>query len=97
MIRSFHDRATEDIHDGLRSARARRALPTALWPVAQRKLDQLDAAVVLDDLRAPPGNQLEALHGDRDGRHSIRINAQYRICFVWTPLGPEQVEITDYH
>ena len=65
--------------------------------VALRKLDMLDAAVVLDDLRSPPGNRLEALSRDRVGQHSIRINDQYRVCFVWTTAGPSDVEITDYH
>lgn len=97
MIRSFKDRATEDVHDGRQSSAARRRLPQELWRNAQRKLDQLDSAARLDDLRAPPGNQLEALHGNRNGQHSIRINDQYRICFRWTALGPESVEITDYH
>ena len=68
-----------------------------LWTVARRKLDQLDAARALDDLRAPPANRLEALRGDRRGEHSIRINDQYRICFAWTQAGPERVEIVDYH
>ena len=62
-----------------------------------RKFDLLDAAAALDDLKVPPGNRLEALKGGRKGQHSIRINDQYRICFVWTPAGPERVEITDYH
>jgi proteic killer suppression protein len=62
-----------------------------------RKLDMVDAATRLDDLRSPPGNRLEALRGDRRGQHSIRINRQWRVCFVWTPEGPEVVEITDYH
>lgn len=57
----------------------------------------LDAAAVLDDLKAPPGNQLEALKGDRAGQHSIRVNDQFRICFVWTAAGPADVEFTDYH
>jgi proteic killer suppression protein len=65
--------------------------------VAQRKLDQLNAVVSLESLRIPPGNRLEALHGDREGQHSIRINDQYRMCFVWTDEAPERVEITDYH
>jgi toxin HigB-1 len=71
--------------------------PVTLWTVARRKLDQLDAARALDDLRAPPANRLEALRGDRRGQHSIRINDQYRICFAWTQAGPERVEIVDYH
>lgn len=65
--------------------------------VAERKLTMLDAAVTLDFLRSPPGNRLEALVGDRAGQHSIRINQQWRICFVWTPQGPMDVEIVDYH
>jgi len=65
--------------------------------VAARKLVQLDAAHELRDLASPPGNRLEALRGDRAGQHSIRINDRFRICFVWTSQGPEQVEIVDYH
>lgn len=65
--------------------------------VAGRKLDQLDSAEALGDLRIPPGNRLEALRGDRAGQHSIRINQQYRICFAWTDSGPTDVEIVDYH
>jgi len=68
-----------------------------LWRVAQRKLDQLNAAVSLASLRIPPANKLEALVSDREGQHSIRINVQYRVCFVWTAAGPTQVEIVDYH
>jgi proteic killer suppression protein len=64
---------------------------------AARKLDQLDSARALNELRLPPGNRLEALHGDRTGQHSIRINDQYRICFLWTDEGPRDVEIVDYH
>ena len=62
-----------------------------------RKLRQVGSAEVLDDLRVPPGNRLEALKGDRAGQHSIRINDQWRICFVWTDAGPEEVQIVDYH
>ena len=65
--------------------------------VARRKLNQLHAAASLDFLRVPPGNNLEALAGDRKGQHSIRINAQFRVCFAWTPQGPKNVEIVDYH
>ena len=65
--------------------------------VALRKLDMLDSAERLTDLRAPPANRLEALPGDRKGQHSIRVNDQFRICFVWTDAGPEDVEIVDYH
>lgn len=62
-----------------------------------RKLAMLNAAGKLEDLRVPPGNRLEALHGDRAGQHSIRVNAQYRLCFTWTDKGPASVEIVDYH
>jgi proteic killer suppression protein len=64
---------------------------------AHRKLDMLDSATTINDLRSPPGNRLEALAGGRKGQHSIRINDQWRICFVWTARGPEDVEIVDYH
>jgi proteic killer suppression protein len=97
MILSFADAATEDIYNGISSPRARKALPTKIISVALRKLDLLDAAGALSDLRVPPGNRLHALSGDRVGQHAIRINDQYRVCFVWTPAGPEQVEIIDYH
>ena len=65
--------------------------------VAERKLMQLTAAVTLDFLKSPPGNQLEALAGDRTGQYSIRINQQWRLCFIWTVDGPADVEIVDYH
>ncbi len=65
--------------------------------VARRKLEQLNQAAQLDDLRVPPGNRLEALRGDRAGQHRIRVNDQFRICFRWTAAGPEDVEIVDYH
>lgn len=97
MIVSFGTNGTEEIFEGLDTRASRRTCPTSLWTVARRKLDQLDSVVSLDDLRIPPGNQLETLRGDREGQHSIRINDQYRICFVWTKSGPSQVEIVDYH
>jgi proteic killer suppression protein len=68
-----------------------------LWAVARRKLELLDSAGALVDLRVPPANRLEALKGDRRGQHSIRVNEQYRICFVWTETGAEALEIVDYH
>ncbi len=77
------------------SGRTRRF--ASIQSVVERKLAQLDAAVTLDFLRSPPGNRLELLSGDRQGQHSIRINAQWRLCFVWTEKGPTQVEIVDYH
>ena len=97
MIRSFADKATEDIFDGVNSAAARKLLPRELLRTAFRKLDQLNAAAGLDDLKAPPGNRLEPLKGDRSGQYSVRINDQYRICFAWTSEGPASVEIVDYH
>ncbi|HET7479379.1 MAG TPA: type II toxin-antitoxin system RelE/ParE family toxin [Rubrobacteraceae bacterium] len=97
MIASFRDEGTEDVFDGRDTKKARKTCPQNLWRVAHRKLDQLNQAADLDDLRAPPGNRLETLAGDREGQHSIRINAQYRVCFVWTEAGAEEVEIVDYH
>ncbi|OOG24816.1 plasmid maintenance system killer protein [Thioalkalivibrio denitrificans] len=93
----FRDRGTEDIFNGVASRAALRTCPRSLWRVASRKLDLLDSAASLHDLKVPPANRLEALAGDRRGQHSVRINRQYRICFRWTPSGPEDVEITDYH
>ena len=93
MIRSFRDRATEAVFRGERA----REFSTQIAKSARRKLLMLHYAARLDDLRMPPANRLEALKGNRAGQHSIRINDQYRLCFRWTPLGPEQVEITDYH
>lgn len=97
VIVSFADQATEDIFDGISSRAARKACPQTLWKVARRKLDMLNQAADLKDLRVPPGNRLEALKRDRQGQHSIRINDQYRICFRWTSEGPTEVEVTDYH
>jgi proteic killer suppression protein len=97
MISSFANAGTEDIFDGENSASARKLLPRELWRIAFRKLDQIDAAVSLDDLRVPPGNRLELLKAGRAGSYSIRINDQYRICFAWTANGAENVEIVDYH
>lgn len=97
MIRSFRDRGTKELFHGRASKAARKMLPSSLVRVARRKLDQLNQAASLADLRAPPGNELKPLKGDRRGQHSIRINDQFRVCFVWTGNGPEQVEIVDYH
>ena len=69
----------------------------SILKVATRKLTQLEAAATLEFLRSPPGNRLEALKGNREGQHSIRVNDQWRICFRWTSAGPEDVEIVDYH
>ena len=92
MIRSFACRDTERL-----AGRTRVRCFVNLERVALSKLAMLDAAAVLEDLRVPPGNRLEALKGDRAGQHSIRINDQYRICFVWKEDGPHDVEIVDYH
>jgi len=92
MIRSFRDRATERLWMGEYVKRF-----GGIDKAALRKLDMLHQARDLRDLRAPPANRLEALSGDRKGQHSIRINDQWRICFVWTKEGPANVEIVDYH
>lgn len=97
MIESFVGKATEDIFNGKNSTAARRLLPRTLWAVAFRKLDQLDSANVLDDVRVPPGNRLESLKGERTGQFSIRINDQYRLCFEWLGSNAVNVEIADYH
>lgn len=92
MIRSFRNRDAETLFLGYPTRRFRNVAR-----VAQRKLVQLHAAQRLDDLRAFPGNRLEALSGDRRGQHSIRINDRYRICFVWKDGDAQQVEVVDYH
>jgi proteic killer suppression protein len=96
MIASFGDAATEDLYHGRRTARARR-YPTEVARVAVRKLDMIQAARRLEDLRSPPGNRLEALKGDRAGCHSIRINDQFRIVFRWQDDAAHSVSIVDYH
>jgi toxin HigB-1 len=97
MIQSFANQSTKDVYDDVRSKAASKTCPSNLWKVARRKLDQLNWAVVVEDLRAPPGNRLEKLRGDRRGQHSVRINDQFRICFEWAEGGPLNVEIVDYH
>lgn len=92
MIKSFRCRNTQALFETGKSRRW-----SAILTVATRKLAQLDAAVTLDFLRSPPGNRLETLKGDRAGQHSIRINDQWRICFVWRDEGVFDVEIVDYH
>lgn len=91
-IRSFRCNDTAALYAGESPRRFRN-----IEGVAQRKLQMLEAAVELRDLRSPPGNRLEMLSGNRDGQHSIRINDQWRLCFTWTANGPENVEIVDYH
>jgi proteic killer suppression protein len=97
VIRSFADAATEDLFNGVDSRRARAACPVALWPLARRKLTQVNRVRSLRELAVPPGNQLERLKGKRAGQHSIRINDQYRICFRWEGEYADEVEVTDYH
>ena len=96
MIRSFGDPRTEDLFHGRSTGRVRR-IGATIQSAAIRKLDMLNAAVDLDALRTPPGNRLEALAGDLNGFHSIRINQQWRILFVWKDGGAERVRIIDYH
>jgi len=93
MIKSFICKETKGIWEGLTSRR----LPSDVQERAFRKLRQLDAAITLDDLREPPSNHLEALKGNRKGQMSIRINKQWRICFVWQDGEATEVEIIDYH
>ncbi len=97
MIGSFENTGTENIFNGKNTQAARRICRQSVWRIAARKLDQLDSVMALAELRIPPDNRMETLSGDRQGQHSIRINDQYRICFVWTESGPNEVEIVDYH
>jgi len=93
MIRSFKDRRTEAILKGQQP----KGLPSDLFKAARRKLEAINAASTLSDLRLPSGNKLHPLTRDRAGQHAIRINDQFRVCFRWAEAGPEDVEITDYH
>ncbi|MDL5157610.1 type II toxin-antitoxin system RelE/ParE family toxin [Actinomycetospora termitidis] len=92
-IQSFGNAVAEKVAGRQRVA----SLHPDVQKVAQRKLALLEFAKTLDDLRVPPGNRLEKLRGDREGQHSIRINDQWRLCFRWTPKGPAEVELVDYH
>ena len=92
MIRSFRCKHTQALFEGGHTRRSH-----AIETVATRKLAMLDAAKTLEFMRSPPGNRLEALSGDRAGQWSVRINDQWRLCFVWTDAGPDEVEIVDYH
>jgi proteic killer suppression protein len=93
MIVSLKGKFAEAVVAG----RAAKGFPADLLAAAERKLQAIHNARVLSDLRSPPGNRLEALHGTRAGQHSIRINDQWRVCFIWTEAGAENVEIVDYH
>jgi proteic killer suppression protein len=91
-IQSFHCDETKSLYEGMTSRRF-----SQIRVVAERKLQMMDNAIELRDLKSPPGNRLETLSGNRAGQHSIRINDQWRICFIWGINGPERVEIVDYH
>ena len=93
MIRSFRDRDTERVFQRIRI----RKLSLSMQRAAQRKLIRIDAAAAIEDMRIPPGNRLEKLSGDRKGQYSIRINDQWRVCFVWRGRDAHDVEIVDYH
>ena len=93
-IQSFKDERAKAIFDGISPGKG---FPSDLLRPAKRKLEILQAATVLNDLRVPPGNRLEALSGDRAGLHSIRVNDQFRLVFRWTEAGPADVEFVDYH
>ena len=96
MIRSFADGASEQVFNGENSRIARR-LPKELWPLIRRKLDAINAAAALNDLRVPPGNRLEALKGSQKGRYSIRVNDQFRITFRFEGGHAWEVRCEDYH
>lgn len=93
MIKTFNCKETEKLFNG----KFIKKLPTGIQRPALRKLKILDAATILDTLKVPPGNRLEALKGDRNGQHSLRINDQWRICFTWSQGDAFEVEIIDYH
>ena len=93
-IVSFRDRRLNGLFE---RGSVAASLPNGLVRTLRQKLDILHAADRLEDLRVPPGNRLEALRGDRDGQHSIRVNVQWRLCFRWTESGPADVELVDYH
>ncbi|WP_022699387.1 type II toxin-antitoxin system RelE/ParE family toxin [Euryhalocaulis caribicus] len=93
-IQGFADKALEKLH---RTGKAPKGVPADLVKRLTNRLDMMNAAHVLDDLRTPPSMRLEALKGDRKGQHSVRVNDQFRICFVWTAAGPDALELVDYH
>ncbi len=96
MIISFASKATEDLYHGINSKQARR-IPNTIWSTATRKLDWMNAAVSLNDLKIPPANRLETLSGRLKGKYSIRINDQYRIIFKFQDGNAYEVDIVDYH
>ena len=96
MIRSFKNQGTEDLFNGVDTKAARKICPQDIRNVARRKLGHVDAAETLEDLKSP-GNMLKKLEKDRAGQHAIRVNDQFRICFIWSDGQADQVEVTDYH
>ena len=96
MIITFLSESVRDVYDGLESKQARR-IPHSIWKTAQRKLDMLNAAHSLNDLKAPPANRLEALKGQLKGKYSVRINDQYRLMFEFRDGNAYEVDIVDYH
>lgn len=96
MIQSFADETTVDLFRK-RNTRAARVVPRDIWSVVRRKLKMLDVAARLHDLAVPPGNRLERLKGSRSGRHSIRVNDQYRVTFLWEQGHAYEVQVEDYH
>lgn len=97
MIKAFKDKGAKDIFNGAVSKAARACCPQSIWPVAQRKLDQINRVQDILELQIPPGNRLEQLKGNRENQFSIRINQQYRVCFIWKEGQAYEVEITDYN
>ncbi len=93
MIQGWKSKLAQEVFAG----RSPKGFPTDVLKAARRRLAQMNAAEVLDDLRSPPGNRLHALSGDRAGQWSVSVNDQFRICFVWTKDGPDDVEFVDYH
>ena len=93
MIQSWKDKLAPAVFEG----EAPKGFASTLINAARRRLQALDAATTVEDLRTPPGNRLHPLTADRDGQWSVSINDQFRVCFVWGPSGPDQVEIVDYH
>lgn len=96
MILSFGDKVTEDVYHGINSKETRK-IPSQIWPVVHRKLDMINVAQALQDLRVPPGNRLESLKGQLKDFYSIRVNDQYRIVFQWSNNNAKNVRIIDYH
>lgn len=97
VIASFADRETEDIFDGRATSAARARCPEHHWPIAHRKLDQINRVATLRELAQPPGNRLEKLRGSRNGQYSVRVNQQYGVCFRWEEGDAYEVQVTDYH